>query len=533
MIGLRAVGAQQQQGRAGQSLHQCGQQLEGQLVGPVQVLQHQRQRPAAGHGSEQPQQGPERPLPDLQGPESLQALVPLRAEADRQQTAEKRGGFLQLLGGQQSLFGQLPQAGLDAAYPALLGVCGCEPEVSAQDLQEGAVARGLPELLTAPAQPQRRLPARKSQAPLPQLADQPRLAQAGLADQDDDLALPLHDPPQGFQKAIQLRLAAHQRRRPALQAVRLLRLLLQADRPIGDLGLGSARPAGRAHLVGESPSSAAEGRGADQHLPGCGHLAQAGGPADRRAPDGRRFPAACGRRHQEQAGVEPRGRLQTQLPGLAQDRQGRQDGPLRVIFAGSGHTEQGHEVLSVAGLDVRGEAGKDFPGAGGDPTRPGELVVHDAGTDGQGGDQAHLDLGGAQATAGLRAVTAQIATGPYLTAQPASPRAAPRRFAPAEAAVTGSAGHPECRGRAGPPAFDGEPQLPGLGIRFAVQLFSQDAFALPVLAQGGGPLPAGGVQPHQQAMRLLLEGIHGEPPPGVGNGPVEAPVGQEGSRQLP
>ena len=78
---------------------------------------------------------------------------------------------------------------------------------------------------------------------------------------------------------------------------------------------------------------------------------------------------------------------------------------------------------------------------------------------------------------------------------------------------------PQLQGRETQPLnLDGFVETNGLFLRRHAQFLLQNPNALRVLAQGGRVLAGTGIQLHQVAVSRLVQGIQGQPAPGIGYG---------------
>ena len=276
---LRPGGGQHQDGRrAGVPVGQALHEVEQGVVGPVQVLQGQDQRPGRGQAVQEAPPGGELLLAVGGGGRAGAARA---ATADADQAAEVAGdpGGGDRLGHGRGGRDQAPagELGAVALQDAGLGLdrLGKGPEGRAVAVGQGPAL--------APGDPRGRRP--RAGQPVGQLGQEPALADAGVADDGDQLGPgAVAGAGGGGRQRLQLAVAGHQRReapagggRPGPGRER---------RPRGHRVAGARRGrAGRA--VGDRPLGGPPGRLRHQHGPGRGQLLEPGGGSQRLAGDPR------------------------------------------------------------------------------------------------------------------------------------------------------------------------------------------------------------------------------------------------------
>ena len=366
-----------QQGHATGLLGQVPDKGQQGVVGPVQVLEDDDQRPPGRHRLEEPAPGGEglrllrRPRPRLH----VAGLAEQRRQAGLEPLALGR-----LLDHGRDRVGQL---GRDRGRVVELEDAG----LGLEDLPEGPEADALPVRQAMALTPGDQLGLGVDE--LPELADQPALADPGLAADCDH-------PHRGFVPG------------PGVAAPELAQLGLPAQER-GGRGLVDGDPepaAGRSgdpyrqrlglaldpdrgqRLVVEQPPGGPVGRLADQDAPDRRHPLQAGGGVDHVADHALALVAVGG--DHRLAGVDPDPDAEGQLPGRLQDGQPAADGPFRVVLVGRGGAEHGHHPVAdelVQGapepLDLPAE-----PGMVGAEQRPNVLGVGLVGAGGEAGQVA-------------------------------------------------------------------------------------------------------------------------------------------------
>ena len=193
MLVLRPVVHQEQQPGGGQALHQAVQERLGLGVDPVQVLEHQQERLDLALAQEQPLDPVERLLAALRGVQPLPLGVVDRHVEEPEQRRE--GGL------------ERPVQGEELARHLLADlarvIARLDLEVGPQELDERQKRRRLPVGDGAALDDQPALDAVR----VGELPEEPRLADAGLADDGHDLAVPGAGPLQGLAELLQLRVA--------------------------------------------------------------------------------------------------------------------------------------------------------------------------------------------------------------------------------------------------------------------------------------------------------------------------------------
>ena len=99
VLGVRALDADEQEGREGERLHQQGDDVQGEVVGPVQVVQDQDEPAPPGERDDQVPQREERLLTGSLGARRPHEF-PSRAELDREQIGDQRRQLAEALLGQ-------------------------------------------------------------------------------------------------------------------------------------------------------------------------------------------------------------------------------------------------------------------------------------------------------------------------------------------------------------------------------------------------------------------------------------------------
>ena len=347
------------EGRLPGRLQQLLEEVEQGVVGPVQVLQHQHQRPPGGQPVQEAPPGGERLV--------AAAGLDRGAVALADQPAQVPGdpvGRLRVVGhGVGDDPGQ--------ATPDPVGRVGLEDAgLGLDDLGQGPVghpAAGGGGTALVPGRGAALAPADQLvlgvQGPA-ELGHQPALADPGRAEQGDQLgpaAVP--GPPERLQQQAQLAVAADQRHRPGGQAVHAgavarLQGAPHAHRP-GPPGQGEQ--AGRA--VADRPLGRPAGRLRHQHRPAGRGLLEPGAGRHRVARDphavgDQRLPGGHGDPQLHPVPILRWAVGGTRLPAgqRVADGQGGPDRPLGVVLAGLGDPEGGHGDAADGVLDGAAEA---------------------------------------------------------------------------------------------------------------------------------------------------------------------------------
>ena len=198
---LRPEGDHQQHGQALQALHREVEQLERGRVDPVRVLEDHQDGPARGEALELPQQSLEGPRLPLLRVELERRVALLRR--DREEVGEERHGA-------RDVVHRRADQRLQLVEPDVRGVVLRQTRRSPELLHHRperavrVVGRALVPQARRPLGPE----------PLAQRQDEPRLADAGLAAEQDDLALALLGALPAVEQQRDLVLPAHQRREP-------------------------------------------------------------------------------------------------------------------------------------------------------------------------------------------------------------------------------------------------------------------------------------------------------------------------------
>ena len=193
------VGEQQQPGRR-QALDEAVEQGLGLGVDPVQVLDEQHERLDLALPQQQPLHGVQRPLPALRGIEPPPRRILHRNLQEREQ--RRQGGL------QGTVEGQHLAGHLLADRPRL--VPPLDVEVRLEEIDDGEIGRGLAVGDGAGLQNQ---PAVGAMG-VGELPVEAGLADAGLADHRDDLAVPGLRPLEGLAELIHLAVAADKAGQP-------------------------------------------------------------------------------------------------------------------------------------------------------------------------------------------------------------------------------------------------------------------------------------------------------------------------------
>ena len=346
------------QGRVAGRVQQLLEEVEQGVVGPVQVLQHQHQRPPVGQPVQEAPPGGER------------LVAPAVPVGGGHGAALGRAGELVPLADQPA---QVPRDPVDGGRVVGHGV-GDHPGQAAGDpvgrvgLEDAGL--GLDDLGQGPVGHPAAgggaalVPGRGAALPPgdqvavgvegpPELGHQPGLADAGRAEQGDEPGAALGlGPLERLQQDAQLAVAADQRHRPGGQgvhpgAVARLQRAPHAHR-LGPPGQGEQ--AGRA--VADRPLGGAAGRLRHQHGPARGGLLEPGADGHRVARD----PRAVGDQGLAGGHGDPQLRPATGPGEGVADGQGGPDGPLGVVLAGLGDPEGGHGDAADGVLDGAAEA---------------------------------------------------------------------------------------------------------------------------------------------------------------------------------
>jgi hypothetical protein len=322
-----------QQGHAAGLLGQVADKGQQGVVGPVQVLEHQDQRPPGRHRLKEAAPGGEglrllrRARPGLH--------VAGQAEQRRQAGLEPLA-LGRLLDHGRDRVGQL---GRDRCRVVELEDAG----LGLEDLPEGPEADALPVGQAVALAPGDQLGLGVDERP--ELADQPALADPGLAADGDQPHRALV-PGRGVAalELAQLGLPAQERGGRAL--------VDRDPEPAAGRGghphrqrLGLALDPDRGQrLVVEQPPGGPVGRLADQDAPNRRHPLKAGGGVDH-VTDHALALVPVGGDHRL-AGVDPDPEAEGQLPARLQDGQAAADGPFRVVLVGRRGAEHRHHAVA-------------------------------------------------------------------------------------------------------------------------------------------------------------------------------------------
>ncbi len=466
-------------GRPGGSVEQALQEVEQCVVRPMEVLDHQDQRPASGQRVQEAPPGGERLLlaAGLDGP------LLTRAEEQAQMGAHP--------GGRTRVAPERVLGGLgDLAVDPVGGVGLEDAGLGLDDLAKRTEGDGLAVGGRTALAPGDQVAVRFHG--MPQLGHQPALADARLADQGHELRV-LGDARalEGVEQRAELAVSAHQRHRARGGEPSAVARLQRA--PHGHrLGPpGERQQAGRP--VADYPGGGALGRLRHQHGAGRRGLleAQAGGhqvAGDPRGPDARG--------DQRLAGGDRDAQLRPAAERVA-DAQRRADRALGVVLAGLGHAEHGHGGAAEGVLHAAAEAG-DL-GA-----RPLQVPLQHAG-DVLGVALARLARGlvdlREQHRDELALGAAHLAVGPCGLAGGCGRLARPR----GAGLVAGARRAEQLKGRVLGEDRLLEPLEPD--ARLDAQLVDQGVARVPVRGQRVG-LPARPVQrQHQVAVQVLAQGV--------------------------